>query len=48
MKFYSDDDLKDILAELSTDEFDDSDTYVDEELIASQRRYEEIVKKYKN
>lgn len=48
--FYSDDDLKDLLAEM--DDENDNDTgeeaFEDEEMLASQRRYEEIVKKYKN
>ena len=50
MDFYSDDDLKDLLAEM--DEENDIDAaeevFEDEEMLASQRRYEEIVKKYKN
>ena len=50
MDFYSDDDFKDLLAEM--DEENDTDAaeevFEDEEMLASQRRYEEIVKKYKN
>lgn len=48
MDFYSDDDLKDLLAEMDVDNNSGEDIVEDEEMAASQRRYEEIVKKYKN
>lgn len=44
--FYSDDDLKDLLAEM--EENGSQEDTEDEEMLASQRRYEEILKKYKN
>lgn len=44
--FYSDDDLKDLLAEM--EENGSQEDAEDEEMLASQRRYEEILKKYKN
>lgn len=49
--FFSDDDLKDVLEELASQEesIDVSAMETDdEEMKASQRRYEEILKKYKN
>lgn len=46
--FYSDEDLKDLLAEMSEGSESEADVVGDEEMLASQRRYEEIVKKYKN
>lgn len=44
--FYSDDDLKDLLAEM--EESGLQEDAEDEEMLASQRRYEEILKKHKN
>lgn len=38
-------DLEDVLAQL--DEIEDEEEVIDEEIIASQRRYEEIIKKHK-
>jgi len=40
------DDLKDILVQL--DEIKVEDEVIDEEVIASQRRYEQIIMKHKN
>lgn len=48
--FFSDDDLKDVLEELASREEDTGAQEVqedDEEMKASQRRYEEILKKHK-
>lgn len=49
-EFYSDDDLKDILAELADEDVPEEQLTEEEkeELEASQRRYDEIIKKYKN
>lgn len=38
-------DLEDVLTQL--DEIEDEEEVIDEEIIASQRRYEEIIKKHK-
>jgi hypothetical protein len=46
--FYSEDDLKDVLSELNDESEGDKAEEEDEEMQASQRRYEEIIKKYKN
>lgn len=49
-EFYSDDDLKDVLSELAEEDVPEEALTEEEkeEMEASQRRYEEIIKKYKN
>lgn len=45
-EFLSEEDLQDIFAQL--DEIEVEEEFVDEEVIASQKRYEDIIKKHKN
>ena len=44
-EFLSEEDLQDIFAQL--DEIEVEEEFVDEEVIASQKRYEDIIKKHK-
>ncbi len=48
MNFFKDDDLEDLLKEMEESQEGMDDDQSDEEMNASQRRYQEIIKKHKN